>query len=131
MRANRRRDTGPERAVRSLLHARGMRFRVDLPIRVGVFRPVRPDVVFTRARVCCFIDGCWWHGCPEHGRRRTSTNDDYWSAKIGRNLERDVEQRSALESAGWTVLRFWEHEDPAHVADAICVAVAAARSRAV
>jgi len=125
MRANRRRDTGPERAVRSLLHARGLRYRVDLPIRVGALRPVRPDLVFTRARVCCFIDGCWWHGCPEHGRRRTSANDEYWSAKIARNVERDAEHRSVLEAAGWTVLRFWEHEDPADVADRIADAVAA------
>jgi DNA mismatch endonuclease (patch repair protein) len=98
---------------------------VDLAIRVGTLRPVRPDVVFTRARICCFIDGCWWHGCPVHGRRRTTANDEYWSAKIARNVERDAEQRSLLEDAGWTVLRFWEHEDPANVADAIAHAVAA------
>lgn len=129
MRANRRRDTGPERAVRSLLHARGLRYRVDLPIRMGALRPVRPDLVFTRARVCCFIDGCWWHGCPEHGRRRTSANDEYWSAKISRNVERDAEQRSALERSGWIVLHFWEHEDPAKVADTIAGAVAAQSPR--
>lgn len=123
MRANRRRDTGPERAVRSLLHASGLRYRVDLPIRVGQARPVRPDVVFTKARVCCFIDGCWWHGCPDHGRRRTSSNDHYWSAKIARNVERDSEHAAALTAAGWVVLRFWEHEDPDHVAAAIASAV--------
>lgn len=119
MRANRRRDTGPERAVRSLLHARGLRYRVDLPIRVGDMRPVRPDLVFTKPQICCFIDGCWWHGCPEHGRRRTSSNDDYWRAKIARNIERDAEQEAALTAAGWIVLRFWEHQDPEHVATTI------------
>lgn len=130
MRANRRRDTGPERAVRSLLHARGLRYRVDLPIRVDARRPVRPDLVFTRLGICCFIDGCWWHGCPEHGRRRTSSNDEYWSAKIARNIERDTEQQTALEAVGWTVLRFWEHEEPAAVADLICEVVERLRSSA-
>lgn len=123
MRANRRRDTGPERAVRVLLHARGLRYRVDLPIKLDGNRPIRPDVVFTKLRICCFIDGCWWHGCPQHGRRPTKTNRAYWNAKITRNVERDAEQQSALEAAGWTVLRFWEHDDPelvvATVADAI------------
>jgi DNA mismatch endonuclease (patch repair protein) len=128
MRANRRRDTGPERAVRVLLHARGLRYRVDLPINVGGIRPVRPDVAFTRLRICCFIDGCWWHGCPQHGRRRTNTNDAYWTAKIGRNIERDAEQRAALEQSGWTVLRYWEHEQPERVAKAIADAVDRIRS---
>jgi DNA mismatch endonuclease, patch repair protein len=128
MRANRRRDTGPERAVRVLLHARGLRYRVDLPIRIAGQRPVRPDVVFTRVRICCFIDGCWWHGCPEHGRRATSSNHGYWSAKIARNVERDAEQQSALEGAGWTVLRFWEHENPERVAAVVAEAVEVARA---
>jgi DNA mismatch endonuclease (patch repair protein) len=115
--------------VRSLLHARGLRYRVDLPVSVGEMRPVRPDLVFTNARICCFIDGCWWHGCPKHGRRRTSSNDEYWSAKIARNMERDSEQQSALESAGWIVLRFWEHDDPECVAETIASAVGRARAR--
>jgi DNA mismatch endonuclease, patch repair protein len=122
MRANRRRDTGPERAVRTRLHALGMRYRVDLPIRTAG-RPVRPDIVFTKQRICCFIDGCWWHGCPEHGRRRTSSNGEYWNAKIARNMERDTEQQRALERAGWTVIRSWEHEDPDHVTAVIAAAV--------
>jgi DNA mismatch endonuclease (patch repair protein) len=105
-----------------------MRYRVDLPISAAGIRPVRPDIVFTKQRICCFIDGCWWHGCPEHGRRRTSSNGEYWNAKIARNMERDAEQQDALERAGWTVVRFWEHEDPDHVTAVIAAAVEAARS---
>lgn len=112
MRANRRRDTGPERQLRSLLHAAGLRFRVDLPIAIGGRRPLRPDIVFTRARLAIFVDGCFWHGCPEHGRRPKIQNGKYWGSKIARNIERDHEQAEALAGAGWTVLRFWEHDQP-------------------
>jgi DNA mismatch endonuclease (patch repair protein) len=58
-----------------------------------------------------FVDGCFWHGCPVHGRT-PSTNSGYWGPKIGRNVERDAQQTSRLEAAGWTVVRIWEHEDP-------------------
>jgi DNA mismatch endonuclease (patch repair protein) len=116
MRANRRRDTEPERRVRRRLHAGGLRFRVDLPIPVGDGRPVRPDIVFTRARLAVFVDGCFWHGCPEHGRRPEVKNRHYWGPKIARNVERDHEHKRALADAGWTVLRFWEHESPEAVA---------------
>src|SRR4051794_24670789 len=116
MRANRRRDTCPERAVRSLLHQMGLRFRVDFPVRDGVPRPVRPDLAFTKRKVAVFVDGCFWHGCPDHGRRPGGANDRYWSAKIARNVERDQEQIARLAAAGWTVVRAWEHEEPALIA---------------
>jgi DNA mismatch endonuclease (patch repair protein) len=106
----RRRDTKPEMRVRSLLHAQGMRFRVDVPIRVDDGRPVRPDIVFSRARLAVFIDGCFWHGCPQHGRRPGVQNGHYWGPKIDGNIERDLRHTQALMDAGWTVLRFWEHE---------------------
>ena len=127
MRANRRRDTIPEIAVRSLLHAEGLRFRVDHPIRVQSRRPIRPDIVFTRARVAVQIMGCWWHGCPEHGRRTTNSNAHYWGLKIARNVERDAEQDAALSDAGWTVMRFWEHDPPEQVAAAVATVVVARR----
>lgn len=111
MRANRRRDTKPELAVRSLLHRSGLRFRVDYPIRVPGHRPIRPDVVFTRRKVAIFIDGCFWHGCPEHGTRST-TNAAYWDRKLSENKARDARHTAELEAAGWQVYRFWEHEDP-------------------
>jgi DNA mismatch endonuclease (patch repair protein) len=123
MAAIRRRDTRIERAVRSLLHRRGRRFRVDFPIRTGTGRPIRPDVVFTRARVCVFIDGCFWHGCPEHGQRPAVRNGHYWEPKIAGNAERDRRQTKALGAEGWTVLRFWEHDDPTDIADLVDAAL--------
>src|SRR4051812_42606545 len=106
MRANRRRDTKLEKQVRSALHLRGLRFRVDFAISLDGRRPVRPDIVFTRQRICVELDGCWWHGCDVCGQRSTSINGTYWHAKIARNKERDSEQTAALEAAGWAVLRF-------------------------
>lgn len=114
-----RRDTNPEREVRCLLHARGLRFRVDYPIRLAGLRPIRPDIVFTKRRVAIFIDGCFWHGCPEHGQRPGIRNGHYWSPKIAGNRERDARHTAALVAAGWTVLRFWEHEPAAAVANRI------------
>lgn len=124
MRANRRRDTKPERALRSALHARGFRFRVDLPLTTGHWRTIRPDIVFTRARLAVFVDGCFWHGCPTHGRRDNISNSHYWSPKIAGNAERDRLHTDALEAAGWTVLRAWEHERVEDVADRIADALA-------
>jgi DNA mismatch endonuclease (patch repair protein) len=118
MRANRRRDSGPERALRSALHRAGLRFRVDFPIRPPGGRPIRPDVVFPGRRVAVFVDGCFWHGCPQHGTQ-PATNEAYWTQKIGANRQRDLSTTAALTAAGWTVLRFWEHEDPGVAASAI------------
>lgn len=109
MRANRGRDTGPELAVRRALHARGLRYRVDHPVPFD--RRRRADIVFTRAEVAVFIDGCFWHGCPEHGTT-PRTNTAFWTAKIARNRERDQDTTDRLDALGWTVLRFWEHENP-------------------
>jgi len=108
MQANRRRDTAPEMAVRRLLHSRGRRYRVDAEPVPGLRR--RADIVFTRQRIAVFIDGCFWHGCPEHGRRTFQHNVEYWPGKIAGNVARDVDTTSKLGEAGWTVLRFWEHE---------------------
>lgn len=107
MKANRRMDTKPEIALRSALHRRGFRFRKDLPVRFAD-RLVRPDIVFTKARVAVFVDGCFWHCCPEHGSR-PATNQDYWEPKLDKNVARDQRVNAGLKRAGWTVLRFWEH----------------------
>jgi DNA mismatch endonuclease, patch repair protein len=123
MAAIRRRDTVFERQIRSLLHAAGLRFRVDFPIRIAGMRLIRPDIVFTRQRVAVFCDGCFWHGCPEHGQRPGVRNGDYWLPKIAGNRERDERQTEALRAAGWTVLRFWEHEDPGVIAGQIAETV--------
>lgn len=119
MRANRRRDTVPELSVRRLLHARGLRYRVDY--RLAPPHRTRADIVFTRRGLAVFIDGCFWHGCPEHASQ-PKRNSDYWGPKLARNIERDRETDAVLRELGWTVLRFWEHENPAEVAEAIITA---------
>ncbi|MDQ1438214.1 MAG: mismatch endonuclease, patch repair protein [Acidimicrobiaceae bacterium] len=107
MRSNRGRDTGPELALRSALHRRGYRFRVNhRPLR-GVRRTV--DVAFTRWKVAVFVDGCFWHGCPEH-RTVPATNRAYWEPKLARNVERDRETEGLFGASGWRVVRVWEHE---------------------
>jgi DNA mismatch endonuclease, patch repair protein len=116
MQGNRSRDTKPEKVLRSLLHRRGLRFRVCCP-PLATSR-LTADVVFTRARVAVFIDGCYWHGCPAH-YRQPKTNPDYWSAKIARNQERDQGFDEELDQAGWTVIRVWAHEDPGDIADRV------------
>lgn len=112
--ANRRRDTKPEVLLRSALHARGLRFRKDYLIRLPEFR-VRVDVVFTRREVAVFVDGCFWHRCPEHGRVPKS-NLDYWEPKLQANVDRDARVTAGLTEAGWIVRRFWEHIDPERAA---------------
>jgi len=109
MQANRRRDTAPEMAIRRLVHASGLRYRVDArPLATARHTA---DMIFSRARVAVFVDGCWWHGCPKH-YRPPSSNVSYWAAKVARNQERDRLADQALAEAGWTVIRIWEHEAP-------------------
>lgn len=120
MQGNRRRDTRPEMAVRRECHARGLRYRVDARPLATLNR--RADLVFSRAKVAVFVDGCLWHGCPEHVTT-IKTNADYWGPKIARNVARDRDTDRRLEEAGWTALRAWEHEDPSEVADRVEAAV--------
>ena len=122
MRANRRRDSSPELALRSTLHNSGLRFRVDHPVRTPGRRPIRPDIVFPKRRVAVFVDGCFWHGCPIHGTQ-PATNRDYWARKLDANRHRDISTTEALERDGWTVLRFWEHEDPSDAAEQVIAAI--------
>ncbi|MDV3291908.1 very short patch repair endonuclease [Mycobacterium avium] len=127
MQGNRSRDTAPELAVRRLVHAMGLRYRVNARPLPTVRRTA--DLVFTRRRVAVFIDGCYWHGCPDH-HRQPSANADYWRAKVARNRARDAATDETLRAAGWTVLRFWEHQPPAEVAEAVRAAVTGAMGRA-
>ena len=108
MQANRRVDTGPERRLRSALHNRGLRFRKDHRIDADGVR-VRADVVFPRARVAVFVDGCFWHCCPTHATQ-PKTHESYWAAKLRGNVDRDRRVDAALERSAWTVIRVWEHE---------------------
>jgi DNA mismatch endonuclease (patch repair protein) len=117
MRANTRRDTRPELAVRRQLHRAGLRFFVDRSLRLPD-RVVRPDITFTRVRVAVFIDGCFWHACPEHGTQ-PAHNHGYWGPKLQRNVARDRAVDRALQHAGWLSLRYWEHETPDGVAASI------------
>lgn len=126
---NRRRDSAPEIALRRALHGAGMRYRVDLPIRVPGRRAIRPDIVFTRARVAVFVDGCFWHGCPDHGTRPRA-NSAYWSAKLEINRARDEAQTNALRQGGWTVVRVWEHEPPDTASHRIAALLDAQAARA-
>jgi len=120
MRAQRERDTGIEREIRSRLHARGLRFRVHRRLLKGSRREV--DVVFPGAKVAVFVDGCFWHGCPEHGTWPRN-NAEFWRRKIEGNVERDRDTDTRLEADGWTVVRVWEHEAPADAAARIAAAV--------
>jgi len=101
-----------------MLHRRGLRFRKRLTIRLAERRWTQPDAVFSRAKVVVFVDGCFWHCCPEHGSR-PRINSAYWGPKLARNVARDADTDHRLAALGWTVLRAWEHEDPSVVADRV------------
>ncbi|MFF4471116.1 very short patch repair endonuclease [Streptomyces sp. NPDC001599] len=117
MQAIRSRDTTPERLIRQLVHAQGLRYRVAARPLPKLRRTA--DMVFRPAKVAVFVDGCYWHGCPEH-YVAPKTNSGYWSDKVARNMARDRDTDQRLTAEGWTVLRFWEHEAPeecaAHIA---------------
>ncbi|MFF2566728.1 very short patch repair endonuclease [Streptomyces sp. NPDC058084] len=113
MRANRGKDTKPELRLRSLIHAAGLRYRVSTRPLPELRRTA--DLVFTKVRVAVFVDGCFWHGCPEHFRPARK-NAEFWTAKIAANQARDEETDRLLSEAGWRVVRVWEHEDPAEAA---------------
>ncbi|RKN46353.1 very short patch repair endonuclease [Micromonospora endolithica] len=125
MRANRSRDTRPELALRSAVHALGLRYRVDRQPLAGLRR--KADLVFAGPRVAVFVDGCFWHGCPEHYRPSTR-NSEFWSSKVEGNRQRDAETDHRLTTAGWRVIRIWEHEDTQLAAERVAQAVLAIRS---
>lgn len=114
---NRRTGTKPEQRLRAELHRRGRRFRKDLLIRAAGVR-THADVAFTRQRLAVFVDGCFWHVCPEHGIS-PKRNTNYWGPKLNANVERDRRVDAALCIEGWTVLRIWEHETTSDAADQV------------
>lgn len=116
MSKQRSQGTKPELAVRKLLYKRGLRYRVNRPLP-GLPRR-RADIAFLVARVAVMVDGCYWHGCPQHGNT-PNTNTAYWVSKIARNRARDAETDRHLAGIGWCVVRAWEHEDPIEIADEI------------
>lgn len=120
------RDTAPEVAVRKLLHASGMRYRVNVPVPGMPRRTI--DIAFPKVKIAVFLDGCFWHGCPEHATH-PRVNAEWWRAKLDKNTARDLETTEHLAAEGWTVLRFWEHEVPDDVASAVRATVFSLRSR--
>lgn len=112
----RRRDTKPEVLLRRELHRRGRRFRVIVRVPGNNRRTI--DIAFTRQKLAVFVDGCFWHGCPIHGTRPTA-NHEWWRMKLESNQARDDDTDRLLASAGWVVLRIWEHTDPADAADLV------------
>jgi DNA mismatch endonuclease, patch repair protein len=110
MRAMRRKDTGIEKGLRRELHRIGLRYRVNLRELPGT-----PDIALTRARVAVFVDGCFWHCCPEHGTF-PKNNAEWWASKLDGNVERDRRKDSQLLELGWISIHVWEHEDPTSAA---------------
>ncbi|MFP3558204.1 DNA mismatch endonuclease Vsr [Paraburkholderia sp. SIMBA_049] len=96
-------NTDIEVAFRKALWSAGLRFRLHVKL------PGKPDIAFVRDKVAIFVDGCYWHGCPEHGQV-PQTNEQFWRDKISKNIARDNDVTSILTAAGWYVLRFWQHE---------------------
>jgi DNA mismatch endonuclease (patch repair protein) len=108
-------DTKPEKMLRSVLHRRGVRYRLhprDLP--------GRPDIVLVRAKLVIFVDGCFWHACPVHYVPPKS-NAEWWAAKLASNVDRDRRADARLVELGWEPLHVWEHEDTDIAADAIVI----------
>jgi len=119
MRRQRRRDTVPEIALRSALHRAGLRYRVEFALP-GLRR--RADLAFTTARVAVFVDGCFWHGCPEHASW-PKQNSEWWREKIEANRRRDRDTDERLRHDGWTPIRVWEHEPVESAAERVAQAV--------
>ena len=104
MRRVRQRDSAAELSLRSALHKKGLRYRVHQRLE-----KVTVDILFTRSRIAVLVDGCFWHGCPEHATY-PKTNTEYWLPKLEENKDRDRRQTARLEAAGWKVIRVWEHD---------------------
>lgn len=124
MQAAKPRDTAPEKALRSALHNKGMRYRIHQKPIQELNREA--DIVFRSVKVAVFLDGCFWHGCPIHGTYAKS-NAFFWKNKITQNRKRDLDTSNRLKRAGWRVIRVWEHEKPEEAADKICNVVAKIR----
>jgi DNA mismatch endonuclease (patch repair protein) len=127
MRRQRTRDTQAELHLRRALYAMGLRYRIHrrpLPLLRR-----EADIVFRRARVAVFVDGCFWHGCPEHGTS-PKANGQWWATKLEANRQRDLDTNVQLAEAGWTTVRVWEHEDPVAAAQRVSEAVGLGLRRA-
>lgn len=118
--------TGAEIALRRELYRRGLRYRIDFEV---LKKPRRiADIVFPGQKIAVFVDGCFWHGCPEHATW-PKQNAEFWRQKIEANRLRDADTNERLRGIGWTVLRFWAHESPAEAAEAVVQTVTMAKSK--
>lgn len=124
MKATARRDTPVELHIRHELHRKGYRYRVDA--RIPEVTRGRPDIVFRTEKIAVFVDGCFWHSCPEHATS-PKTNHEWWVDKLRANVDRDRRHDDELEAAGWWVHRFWEHDDPVTSAATVAESVNARR----
>lgn len=116
----RQKGTSAELSLRRALHAKGLRYRLNVPL---LSKPRRvPDIVFLRPRVAVFVDGCFWHGCPHHASW-PKTNEVFWREKIEANRARDADTNRRLEALGWKIVRVWEHESPNQAAERIACIV--------
>ena len=111
-----RRDTAPELALTHVLHAAGLRYRVAYPVPGRRRRTI--DIAFTKRKVAVFVDGCFWHACPEHGTQ-PAANGAWWTTKLAANTARDRDTDRLLQESGWLVLRFWEHQPAAESAGVV------------
>lgn len=112
----RQKGTDAELSLRRELHARGLRYRLQVPL---LTKPRRvADVVFPRTRIAVFVDGCFWHGCPERASWPKS-NAQFWRDKIEANRARDADTDRRLSASGWCVIRVWAHERVGEVAERI------------
>ena len=121
MQAAKPRDTAPEKTLRSALHNKGLRFRIDQKPIKELNR--KADIVFRSVKVAVFVDGCFWHDCPIHGTQ-AKANAEFWKNKLEQNQARDLDTNKQLEKAGWRVVRVWDHENPERVSQKIyCLVV--------
>lgn len=122
----RQKGTNAEIALRRELYRGGLRYRIDYQV---MKKPRRvADVAFPRLKIAIFVDGCFWHGCPEHATW-PKQNGEFWREKIEANRHRDADTNLRLLDAGWTVLRFWEHESPTRAAEIVAQTVAMAKAK--
>jgi DNA mismatch endonuclease (patch repair protein) len=126
MQGNRSVNSTPEVQLRSALHRHGLRFRKNVRLSVNG-RSIRPDIVFSRLKIAVFVDGCFWHRCPEHGND-PRTHSGYWGPKLDRNVARDRLADATLTAAGWHVVRIWTHQDIAKAVENLSATVAQRRA---
>ncbi|WP_369680919.1 very short patch repair endonuclease [Pseudomonas gingeri] len=122
MRRVRSKNTAPELAVRKILFSLGLRYRIHYRPRVVAIGRANIDIAFPGVKLAVFIDGCFWHSCPDHGTI-PKANGEWWAEKLCNNQTRDRRVTAVLRDEGWEVLRFWTHETPECIAASVTQAL--------